>query len=185
MDESRELKRKAAYNVTKGTVLLRLNRENEWGKYNIKETENNSGCSWTLFLADTDLIANFALHTSLPMSRHNTSLTRFYFKKSSSSYHTCLLLSFWYFFNEDTIHWMPTSVAISKLMACDALSNPECHSHLSFLNVVAVTFNVAVTVKIVVSAPSIVSGELHSAPLKVKYHRLQHWSHPPALRLPA
>ena len=37
-------------------------------------------------------------------------------------------------------------------MACDALSNPESHSHLSFLNVVAVTFNVAVTVKIVVSA---------------------------------
>ena len=29
MDESRELKRKAAYNVTKLTVLLRLNRENE------------------------------------------------------------------------------------------------------------------------------------------------------------
>ena len=47
---------------------------------------------------------------------------------------------------------MPTSVGVSKLMACDALSNPECHSHLSFLNVVAVTFNVAVTVKIVVSA---------------------------------
>ena len=47
---------------------------------------------------------------------------------------------------------MPTSVGVSKLMACDALSNPECHSHLSFLNVIAVTFNVAVTVKILVSA---------------------------------
>ena len=47
---------------------------------------------------------------------------------------------------------MPTSVGVSKLMACDALSNPESHSHLSFLNVIAVTFNVAVTVKIVVSA---------------------------------
>ena len=35
-------------------------------------------------------------------------------------------------------------------MACNALSNPESHSHLSFLNVIAVTFNVAVTVKIVV-----------------------------------
>ena len=47
---------------------------------------------------------------------------------------------------------MPTSVGVSKLMSCDALSNRESHSHLSFLNVVAVTFNVAVTVKIVVSA---------------------------------
>ena len=47
---------------------------------------------------------------------------------------------------------MPTGDGISKLIPCDALSNPECYSHLSFLNVIAVTFNVAVTVKIVVSA---------------------------------
>ena len=47
---------------------------------------------------------------------------------------------------------MPTSVGVSKLFACDAFSNRESYSHLSFLNVVAVTFNVAVTVKIVVSA---------------------------------
>ena len=47
---------------------------------------------------------------------------------------------------------MPASVGVSKLVSCDAFSNRESHSHLSFLNVVAVTFNVAVTVKIVVSA---------------------------------
>ena len=47
---------------------------------------------------------------------------------------------------------MPTGVGVSKLIPCDALSNPESYSHLSFLNVIAVTFNVAVTVKIVVSA---------------------------------
>ena len=47
---------------------------------------------------------------------------------------------------------MPTSVRVSKLLSCDALSNRESHSHLSFLNVIAVTFNVAVTEKIVVSA---------------------------------
>ena len=47
---------------------------------------------------------------------------------------------------------MPASVGVSKLISCDAFSNQESHSHLSFLNVVAVTFNVAVTVKIVVSA---------------------------------
>ena len=88
----------------------------------------------------------------ITQSRHNTSLTRFYFKKSSSSYDTWLLLSFRYFFNEDTIYWMPTSVGVSKLLSCDAFSNRESHSHISFLNVIAVTFNVAVTVKIVVSA---------------------------------
>ena len=33
-------------------------------------------------------------------------------------------------------------------MSCDAFSNRESQSHLSFLNVVAVTFNVAVMVKI-------------------------------------
>ena len=103
MDEFGELKRKAVYNPTKGTVLLRLNRENERDNYDIKQIENNSGCSWTLFLADTDLIANVVLHTSLP-SQDITSITRFYFKKSSSSHDTCLLLSFRYFFNEDAIH---------------------------------------------------------------------------------
>ena len=66
MDEFGELKRKAVYNPTKGTVSLRLNRENERGNYDIKPIENNSGCSWTLFLADTDLIANVVLHTSIP-----------------------------------------------------------------------------------------------------------------------
>ena len=66
MDEFGELNRKAVYNPTKGTVLLRLNRENERGNYDIKPIENYSGCSWTLFLADTDLIANVVLHTSLP-----------------------------------------------------------------------------------------------------------------------
>ena len=99
----------------------------------------------------------------ITQSRHNTSLTRFYFKKSSSSYDACLLLSFRYFFNEDTIHWMPTSVGVSKLMSYDTLSNRESHSHLSFLNVIAVTFNVAVTVKIVVSACSHVECTVNSS----------------------
>ena len=58
---------------------------------------------------------------------------------------------------------MPTSVGVSKLMACDALSNRESHSHLSFLNVIAVTFNVAVTVKIVVSARVNVECSINSS----------------------
>ena len=99
----------------------------------------------------------------ITQSRHNTSLIRFYFKKCSSSCDTCLLLSFRYFLNKDTIHWMPTSVGVSKLMSCDAFSNRESHSHLSFLNVIAVTFNVAVTVKIVVSASCHVECTVNSS----------------------
>ena len=37
-------------------------------------------------------------------------------------------------------------------MAHVAVSNPESHSHLSLVNVITVTFNVAVTVKIMVPA---------------------------------
>ena len=47
---------------------------------------------------------------------------------------------------------MPTSICVSTLMASGTLSNPESHSHLSLVNVVTVTFNVAVTVKIVPGA---------------------------------
>jgi len=57
---------------------------------------------------------------------------------------------------------MPTSVGVTKLFSCNTLSNPESHSHLSFLNVTAVTFNVAVTVKIVVSACSHVECTVNS-----------------------
>ena len=46
---------------------------------------------------------------------------------------------------------MPTSVCVSTLLA-RTLSNPEFHSHLSLVNVITVTFNVAVTVKIVLLA---------------------------------
>ena len=59
MDELGELKRKAVYNATKGT-------EGNVRTYDIEPIENNIGCSRTLFLADTDFIANVALHTSLP-----------------------------------------------------------------------------------------------------------------------
>ena len=43
-------------------------------------------------------------------------------------------------------------MGVSTLKAMVAVSNPEPHSHLSFVNVVTVTFNVAVTMKIVVLA---------------------------------
>jgi len=49
---------------------------------------------------------------------------------------------------------MPSCICVSHLVASGTLSNPKSHSHLSLLNVIAVTFNVAVTVKIVVSSGS-------------------------------
>ena len=57
---------------------------------------------------------------------------------------------------------MPTSVGVSKLFS-GTLSNPEPHSYLSFLNVIAVTFNVAMTMKIVVSAYSHVECTVNSS----------------------
>ena len=67
---------------------------------------------------------------------------------------TCLLLSFWHLFNEDPGQLcIPASVRVSILVAV-AASNPESHSHLSLVNVITVSFNMAVTVKIVVPASS-------------------------------
>ena len=66
---------------------------------------------------------------------------------------TCLLLSFWHLFNEHPGHCLPASVRVSILVA-RTLSNPESHSYLSLVNVITVTFNVAVTMKIVVPASS-------------------------------
>ena len=43
-------------------------------------------------------------------------------------------------------------MCVSILVASVATSNPESHSHLSLVDVITVTFNMAVTVKIVVLA---------------------------------
>ena len=58
-----------------------------------------------------------------------------------------LLLGSWDFFNEDPGHCGPACKRVSKFAAI-AVSNPESHSDLSPVNVIAVTFNVAVTVKV-------------------------------------
>ena len=47
---------------------------------------------------------------------------------------------------------MPACVRVSTLLASNTLSNPEPHSQFSLVNVVTVTFNMAVTMKIVVPA---------------------------------
>ena len=40
---------------------------------------------------------------------------------------------------------MPACARVSTLLASGALSNPESHSHLSLVDVITVTFNMAVT----------------------------------------
>jgi len=64
-----------------------------------------------------------------------------------------LLLSFWNLFNKDSGQLLKKAcVSISILSASAATSNPESHSHLSLVDVITVTFNMAVAMKIVVLA---------------------------------
>ena len=71
---------------------------------------------------------------------------RFPFPVTSFS-NILLLLSFWNLFNKDPRHCMPSSKRVSNLYAT-TFSNPESHSHLSLVDVITVTFNMAVTVEI-------------------------------------
>ena len=64
---------------------------------------------------------------------------------------TCLLLSFWHLFNEDPGRCNPACMCVSTFSR-GTLSNPESYSHLSLVNAITVTFNVAVTVKIFLPA---------------------------------
>ena len=58
---------------------------------------------------------------------------------------------------------MPACERVSTLMASNTISNPEPHSHLSFGNVVTVTFNMAVTMTIVVVSCSHVKRAVNGA----------------------
>ena len=58
---------------------------------------------------------------------------------------------------------MPARICVSNLLASGTLSNPESHSHLSLVDVITVTFNMAVTVKIVVPAGSHVERTVNGA----------------------
>jgi len=49
---------------------------------------------------------------------------------------------------------MPACVRVSTLVTTVTLSNPESHSHLSLVDVITMTLNMAVTVKIVILASS-------------------------------
>ena len=62
-----------------------------------------------------------------------------------------LLLGSCDFFNEDPGHCGPACVRVSKFAAI-AVSNPESHSDFSLVNVIAVTFNVAMTMKVFASS---------------------------------
>ena len=67
---------------------------------------------------------------------------------------SCLLLSFCHFFNEDPGRCSPACMRVCELVASGTFSDPESHSHLSLVNVIAVTFNVTVTVEIVTNSLS-------------------------------
>jgi len=58
---------------------------------------------------------------------------------------------------------MPACVCVSTLVASGTLSNPESHSHLSLVDVITVTFNMAVTEKIVILANSHVERTVNGA----------------------
>ncbi len=85
------------------------------------------------------------------------------FRKPSGSRVTWLLLSFWHLFNKDTGHWIIACIGVSILLASSALSNPESHSHFSLVNVITVTFNMAVTKKIAVFSGSYVECTINGS----------------------
>jgi len=58
---------------------------------------------------------------------------------------------------------MPACERVSTLEAIGTLSNPESHSHLSLVDVITVSFNMAVTEKIVVLASSHVERSINGA----------------------
>jgi len=58
---------------------------------------------------------------------------------------------------------MPTCPRVSTLLASGTLSNPESHLHLSLVDVITVTFNMAVTVKIIVPAIAHVERSVNRA----------------------
>ena len=58
---------------------------------------------------------------------------------------------------------MPACVSVSTLLASSTLSYPESHSHFSLVDVITMTFNMAVTVKIVVLASLHVERSVNGA----------------------
>ena len=62
-----------------------------------------------------------------------------------------LSLSFRNFFNKHTGHWIPSCVAISVSIG-SAVTDPESHAHLSFMDVITVPLNMADAMKIFITA---------------------------------
>ena len=53
-----------------------------------------------------------------------------------------LSLRFWNFFNKDPRHWLPAGVGVTFSIK-GTITNPESHAHLAFLDVVAVSLDMA------------------------------------------
>ena len=58
-----------------------------------------------------------------------------------------LLLSLSHLFNEDPGPWIPSGVRVTRRKAT-ARSDPECHAYFSLVNVIAMTFYMAVAMQI-------------------------------------
>jgi hypothetical protein len=54
-----------------------------------------------------------------------------------------LSLRWWYFFDHNTRHGIPTSITISETITL-TLAYPEPHTYVTFWNLVTVAFNMAV-----------------------------------------
>ena len=106
---------------------------------------------WMTFLNFTYLSLTKKLHIFPGIITRASTAKSLYWTYCSEWRITCLLLGFWNLFNEDPGQCRPACVRVSKRMASVATSNPEPHSHLSLVDVVAVTFNM-VTVKVVAPA---------------------------------
>ena len=59
-----------------------------------------------------------------------------------------LSLSFWNLLYEDAGHRCPSSVGVIVSMVPMAVTNPESHAHLSFVDVITVAFNVADSMRV-------------------------------------
>ena len=97
-----------------------------------------------------------------------------------------LFLSMWgrYFFHEHPGHRDPSCARISRTETF-AVADPESHAHSAFVDFIADSLDVTGRCKffsllpvpyLMYTTASIAAGAEHSAPLKVKYHRLQQWS---------
>ena len=76
-------------------------------------------------------------------------LTQIYSVKINNNSVKVLNLRWRNFFNHNTRHWLPTTVGICIAMTY-TISNPESNSNVAFGNLITVTFDIAMTMEIMI-----------------------------------